>query len=52
MITSRKDMHAYIRRDMERNKVRLGGGEIFLVEDTCQSKALFHSKSETLRVLV
>lgn len=50
MITSRKDMHAYIRRDMERNKVRLGG--IFLVEDTCQSKALFHRKSETLRVLV
>ena len=43
-------MHAYIRRDMERNKVRLGGD--FLVEDTCQSKALFHSKSETLRVLV
>lgn len=27
MITSRKDMHAYIRRDMERNKVRLGGGD-------------------------
>lgn len=26
MITSRKDMHAYIRRDMERNKVQLGGG--------------------------
>lgn len=51
MITSRKDMHAYIRRDMERNKVQLGGG-IFLVEDTCQSKALFHSESETLRVLV
>lgn len=25
MITSRKDMHTYIRRDMERNKVRLGG---------------------------
>lgn len=25
MITSRKDVHAYIRRDMERNKVRLGG---------------------------
>lgn len=25
MITSRKDMQAYIRRDMERNKVQLGG---------------------------
>ena len=32
-------------------KYGLGGG-IFLVEDTCQSKALFHRKSETLRVLV
>ena len=32
--------------------IKYGWGGDFLVEDTCQSKALFHSKSETLRVLV
>lgn len=31
--------------------IKYGGGD-FLVEDTCQSKALFHRESETLRVLV
>lgn len=32
--------------------IKYGGGGDFLVEDTCQSKALFHRESETLRVLV